>query len=54
MATIASSLAQASTLWDLLSGPPSDSVAIILPETGTRVTIIESFGGRIVVRPSDE
>ena len=38
MATIASSLAQASTLWDLLSGPPADSTAVILPETNTRVT----------------
>jgi acyl-CoA synthetase (AMP-forming)/AMP-acid ligase II len=38
MANIASSLAQASTLWDLLSGPPADSTAIILPETNTRVT----------------
>ncbi|MEO5922255.1 MAG: acyl--CoA ligase [Bryobacteraceae bacterium] len=38
MATIASSLAQASSLWDLLSGPPAESTAIILPETGTRVT----------------
>lgn len=38
MATISSSLAQASTLWDLLSGPPADATAIILPETNTRVT----------------
>jgi oxalate---CoA ligase len=36
--SIADSLAQASTLWDLLQGPPADATAIILPETNTRVS----------------
>lgn len=31
-------LAEAGTLWDLLASAPADSTAIILPETGARVT----------------
>lgn len=38
MATITNTLAEARTLWEVLAGPPADSTAIILPETGTRVT----------------
>ena len=38
MATISSALQSAGTLWDVLTGPPADSTAIILPETDTRVT----------------
>jgi oxalate---CoA ligase len=38
MATITSALASAQTLWDVLSGPPADATAIILPETNTRIT----------------
>ncbi|MFM2125988.1 MAG: hypothetical protein RL328_2439, partial [Acidobacteriota bacterium] len=38
MATISSALQSAGTLWDVLTGPPAESTAIILPETDTRVT----------------
>jgi acyl-CoA synthetase (AMP-forming)/AMP-acid ligase II len=62
MTTIANTLADASTLWELLAGPPAESTAIILPETGTRVSYgalrqqIQEMAGTLAalgIRPGD-